>query len=104
MRPYVLDGWYIMQDNGMLLALLYTVSFIPPYQITYNACNIRVGHKHHSPTHFSLFKDQIPAGGHFFDLKFKLYLNDGEPTSLFYLPVILFYLPVILFYLPVIDS
>ena len=40
MRPYVLDGWYIMQDNGMLLALLYTVSFIPPYQITYNACNI----------------------------------------------------------------
>ena len=42
-----------------------------------------------------LFKDQIQAGGHFFDLKFKLYLNDGEPTSLFYLPVILFYLPVI---------
>ena len=35
MRLYVLDGWYIMQDNGMLLALLYTVSFIPPYQITY---------------------------------------------------------------------
>ena len=51
--------------------------------------------KHHSSPHFSLFKDQIPAGGHFFDLKFKLYLNDGEPTSLFYLPVILFYLPVI---------
>ena len=95
MRLYVLDGWYIMQDNGMLLALLYTVSFIPPYQITYNACNIYPGHKHHSSPHFSLFKDQIPAGGHFFDLKFKLYLNDGEQSSLFSLPVILFYLPVI---------
>ena len=50
MRLYLVDGWYIMKDNSMLLAAFHT--FLQNYN--HISCQVT-------------YKDQIEAGGHFFE-------------------------------------